>query len=106
MKICISVITYFPEQNGVQFVTQNLAEGLVKNGHEVTVLTRSSRKYRNDENVNGVKVIRCNIKDKNMFHFGNKKEFQNKCTNEYTLEQIQNIEEVRTWLKNLLATNQ
>ncbi|MCI9378357.1 MAG: glycosyltransferase family 4 protein [Eubacterium sp.] len=78
MKICISVVTYFPEQNGVQFVTQNLAEGLVKNGHEVTVLTRSFRKYRNDENVNGVKVIRCNIKDKNMFHFGNKKEFQNK----------------------------
>jgi len=34
-----------------------------------------------------------------------KKEFQNKCTDEYTIEQIQNIEEVRTWLKNLLATN-
>ena len=31
-----------------------------------------------------------------------KKEFQNKCTDEYTIEQIQNIEEVRTWLKNLL----
>ena len=46
MKICISVVTYFPEQNGVQFVTQNLAEGLVKNGHEVTVLTRSFRKCK------------------------------------------------------------
>ena len=34
-----------------------------------------------------------------------KKEFQNKCTDEYTIEQIQNIEEVRTWLKNLLAIN-
>ena len=34
-----------------------------------------------------------------------KKEFQNKCTDEYTIEQIQNIEGVRTWLKNLLATN-
>lgn len=33
------------------------------------------------------------------------KEFQNKCTDEYTSEQIQNIEEVRTWLKNLLTTN-
>ena len=34
-----------------------------------------------------------------------KKEFQNKCTDEYTLEQIQNIEEVRKWLKKLLKTN-
>ncbi len=34
-----------------------------------------------------------------------KKDFQNKCTDEYTAEQIQNIEEVRTWLKNLLTMN-
>lgn len=34
-----------------------------------------------------------------------KKEFQNKCTDEYTTEQIQNIEEVRLWLKNLLVTD-
>ncbi len=32
-----------------------------------------------------------------------KKEFQEKCTEEYTLEQIQNIEGVRLWLKNLLT---
>ena len=31
-----------------------------------------------------------------------KKEFAAKCTDEYTTEQIKNIEEVRTWLKNLL----
>lgn len=34
-----------------------------------------------------------------------KKEFQNKCTDEYTSEQIHNIEEVRAWLKNLLTMN-
>ncbi len=34
-----------------------------------------------------------------------KKEFQNKCTDEYTTEQIRNIEEVRLWLKNLLTIN-
>ena len=34
-----------------------------------------------------------------------KKEFQNKCTNEYTKQQIANIEEVRTWLKSQLTTN-
>lgn len=33
-----------------------------------------------------------------------KKEFQNKCTDDYTLEQIRNIEEVRVWLKSLLTT--
>lgn len=31
-----------------------------------------------------------------------KKEFQNKCTDEYTEEQLSNIEEVRTWIKSLL----
>lgn len=29
-----------------------------------------------------------------------KKSFENKCTDEYTLEQIKNIEEVREWLKH------
>ena len=30
------------------------------------------------------------------------KEFQNKCTEEYTEKQINNIEEIRTWLKEQL----
>lgn len=34
-----------------------------------------------------------------------KKEFYAKCTDDYTGEQIKNIEEVRTWLKSLLITN-
>lgn len=33
-----------------------------------------------------------------------KKEFYRKCTDEYTQEQIRNIQEVRLWLKNLLTT--
>jgi len=33
-----------------------------------------------------------------------KKEFYAKCTDEYTARQIENIEEVRTWLKSLLIT--
>ena len=32
-----------------------------------------------------------------------KESFNLKCTDEYTSEQIKNIEEVRTWLKNLLT---
>ncbi|MCI8635368.1 MAG: glycosyltransferase [Eubacterium sp.] len=78
MRICISVVTYYPEKNGVQFITQSLAEGLVKNGHEVTVVTKKFREYKADENINGVIVLRCNCNDKNMFHVGNKKEFQDK----------------------------
>lgn len=35
-----------------------------------------------------------------------KKEFYKKCTNEYTGEQIKNIEEVRKWLKDLLMMKQ
>ena len=31
-----------------------------------------------------------------------KREFSLKCTDEYTLEQIKNIEEVRTWIMQLL----
>ena len=33
-----------------------------------------------------------------------KKTFENKCTDEYTNNQIKNIEEVRTWLKIMLLT--
>ena len=32
-----------------------------------------------------------------------KKDFYNKCTKEYTDEQIKNIEEMKTWLKEQLA---
>ena len=34
-----------------------------------------------------------------------KKEFYAKCTVDYTLKQIKNIEEVRIWLKSLLMTD-
>ena len=34
-----------------------------------------------------------------------KKEFYLKCTDEYIEQQLKNIEEVRTWLKNLLTTD-
>ena len=35
-----------------------------------------------------------------------KREFYLMCTDEYTEQQLKNIEEVRTWLKSLLTTNQ
>lgn len=33
-----------------------------------------------------------------------KESFYQKCTDEYTVEQVKNIEEVRVWLKSLLIT--
>lgn len=75
MKIGISVVTYYPEKNGVQFVTQSLAEGLVKTGQDVTVITKLFSDCDNETCINGVKVIRCDIRNKNMFHFGDKKQF-------------------------------
>lgn len=34
-----------------------------------------------------------------------KKEFYEKCTEEYTAQQIKNVEEVRIWLKSLIMTD-
>ena len=39
MKILITVSTYYPKNDGVQNVTQYLAEGLCKLGNDVTVIT-------------------------------------------------------------------
>ena len=39
MKIVFTVHTYYPNKDGVQYVTQYLAEGLAKLGHDITVIT-------------------------------------------------------------------
>lgn len=39
MKIVFTVHTYYPEKNGVQVVTEYLAEGLAKKGHDIHVIT-------------------------------------------------------------------
>ena len=39
MKIVFTTHTYWPRKDGVQYVTQYLAEGLAKDGHEVIVFT-------------------------------------------------------------------
>ena len=52
------------------------------------------------------KVLLDTISDFNMNarYDDYKKEFQLKCTDEYTKKQLKNIEEIRIWLKNLLIT--
>ena len=69
MKILVVSQYYYPEQ----FRVNDICEELVKRGHNVTVLTglpnypegKIYEGYKNkknkEENINGVKVIRCNI---------------------------------------------
>lgn len=77
MKILITTHTYAPNSDGVQFVTQYLSEGLVKKGNEVTVLTNMypNRSSIKEENINGVNIIRINVKTKYTIHIGNRKEY-------------------------------
>lgn len=62
MKILITSFTYNPETSGVSIVTQYIAEGLCKLGHDVTVVTRTNgHDFPSTELINGVHVIRFNM---------------------------------------------
>jgi glycosyltransferase involved in cell wall biosynthesis len=60
LKILICLLYYFPHRTGLTTHVQQLAEELVRRGHEVTVLTaRYLQDMSNDEIMhNGVRVIR------------------------------------------------
>ena len=60
MKILISVHTYYPDKNGVQMVTQYIAEGLAKK-HEVKVITELKENYLRKEIYNNVSIERIKI---------------------------------------------
>ncbi len=78
MKLLFTVNTYMPKSDGVQFVTKYLAEGLVKRGHKVDLITRQCKELTdvNEEYINGVHVIRWNADTKHTFHRGKKREYQ------------------------------
>jgi glycosyltransferase involved in cell wall biosynthesis len=57
MRVLISTQTYLPGINGQAVFTLRLAEGLVRAGHTVLVLTPSERKQPYDEIINGVRVL-------------------------------------------------
>ena len=59
MNIIFTVHTYWPNKDGVQYVTQYLAEGLAKKGHYITVFVSVKNKEDIGEEVyNGVRIIR------------------------------------------------
>ena len=58
MKILFVTDYYYPHAGGVEEMIKNIAEGLVKRGHEVHILTWKIPGTENDEIVNGVKIHR------------------------------------------------
>ncbi len=69
--------------------------------HNLLALAQKCNIELTDEQVQKLKMItQFNISAR---YEDYKNEFYELCTEEYTTEQINNIEEVRTWLKELLA---
>lgn len=77
MKIVITTHTYYPNKDGVQAVNKYLAEGLVKRGHEVTLITQSDNNFKSEEIINEVKIIRLPIYNIHTIYKGDKKSYQN-----------------------------
>lgn len=63
MKILISCFTYWPEKNGVQKVTEYLAEGL-SNMNDVTVVTQSNDDREQDVIHNNVRIHEIDLTEK------------------------------------------
>ena len=62
MKICFISNLYQPFViGGAEISVRRTAEGLVRKGHEVLVITTSSNRKRYSEEINGVKVHRLNF---------------------------------------------
>ena len=74
MKIVFAVHTYYPERNGVQAVTQYLAEGLARRQHDVLVITEK-KELRDEEFAGGVLIKRISVKKKGFSFTGDKKKY-------------------------------
>ena len=69
--------------------------------HNLLALAEKCSLDLNDEQVERLQIItQFNISAR---YDDYKESFKQKCTDEYTREQVKNIEEVRTWLKELLT---
>lgn len=72
MKIVVTVHTYWPKRDGVQYVTQYLCEGLVNRGHDVTVITTvPDKRLVSEEYHNKVRIVRAYLKTRySLINFG------------------------------------
>jgi len=60
MKILFVIENYIPHIGGVEVVFRNLAEGLARKGHDITLITHRPGKTPKSETVNGLKILRIN----------------------------------------------
>ena len=88
-------------------VIEKLLKGLYKENpyaiksHNLLALAEKCDLELTDEQVEKLQIItQFNISAR---YDDYKETFNQKCTDDYTSEQIKNIEEVRTWLKSLLT---
>jgi len=93
-------------------VIEKLLKGLYAKSHQENPYTIKSHNLLalaekcdlelTDEQVQKLQIItQFNISSR---YDDYKESFYQKCTDEYTIEQVKNIEEVRVWLKSLLIT--
>lgn len=58
MKILLITHYFYPHIGGIEIVAYNQAKELVKQGHEVTIITSKIKHEANNETVEGIKIIR------------------------------------------------
>lgn len=59
MKICMIISEPFPPKEGIGFYVYNLSKNLIKNGHEVILITRGSFNKTQREIIEGIEVIKA-----------------------------------------------
>lgn len=96
MKILFTVHSYYPNKDGVQMITQALAERLAATGHKVTVLTSKTSDTASQEIKNGVHIHRINLYTKYSMYWGKRKEY---------LELIQQLAKKTDVLVNVCTQN-
>jgi len=68
MKILFVLENHYPNIGGVETLFKNLTESLVKEGHQITVLTNQySPILKKRENLNGVNIIRVPFRNRYLF---------------------------------------
>lgn len=78
MKIIVTCHSYYPRKDGVQFVTQYIAEGLAKRGHTIYLYTNFHEETDKviKEIYNGVEIHRIKAKTRHTFHLGDKENYK------------------------------
>ena len=70
MKILFVLENYIPHIGGVELVFKTLAENLVKQGHEISVITHKIKDTKKFEVINGVKIYRIScLQNRYLFSF-------------------------------------